>query len=260
MGYNDTAWGKNSIAMGFNCFAEGEGNIAIGYNTKTTNPFAIAIGHNAYGIADKSVALGNNISTNNKNGSFIFGDGSTSVITKNTALNQMMMRFAGGYRLYSNTALTQGVYMPAGTSGWSNISDRNAKEGFSDVDGEKILKSIQRMPVTSWAYKGSDSAIRYIGPMAQDFHQEFGLGGSDSLGINSISMDGVNMAAVKALIDRTDELKDTQKSLVSTEAKVAKQDEEIEELRKEMESLKRMINRGQRKGFFARLFSNNKSK
>jgi hypothetical protein len=257
MGYNDTAWGKNSIAMGYNSYAEGEGNIAIGYNTRTTNPFSIAIGHNAFGIADKSVALGNNISTNNKNGSFVFGDGSTNTITKNTALNQMMMRFAGGYRLYSNSALTTGVYMTAGAGGWSMISDKNAKEAFEEVDGEDVLASIKRMPVTSWIYKGADSAIRYIGPMAQDFHTEFGLGGTDSLGINSINIDGVNMAAVKALINRTDELEESQQEVAKNEARIAKQDEEIEALRNEMEELKRMIRKSHRKGFFARIFQKN---
>lgn len=258
MGYNDTAWGKNSIAMGFNSYAEGEGNIAIGHNTRTTNPFSIAIGHNAYGIADKSVALGNNISTNNKNGSFVFGDGSTNTITNNTALNQMMMRFAGGYRLYSNSTLTTGVYMTAGGGGWTSISDKNAKESFETVDGEDVLASIRRMPVTSWIYKGGDTTIRYMGPMAQDFHQEFGLGGSDSLGINSINIDGVNMAAVKALIERTDELQESQDELAKTEEKIAKQDEEIEELRKEMEELKKMIRKSHRKGFFSRIFTKNK--
>jgi hypothetical protein len=260
MGYQDTAWGKNSIAMGYHSYAEGEGNIAIGYNTRTTNPFSIAIGHNAFGIADKSVALGNNISTNNKNGSFVFGDGSTTTITKSTALNQMMMRFAGGYRLYSNAALTTGVYMTASSGGWTSISDRNAKESFSEIDGEEILASIKRMPVTSWTYKNSDSTIRYMGPMAQDFHNEFGLGGTDSLGINSINMDGVNMAAVKALIDRTDELQDTRDALSQTEAKVAVQEGEIEDLQKEMEELKRMIRKGHRKGFFSRIFQKNNSK
>jgi len=257
MGFQDTAWGKNSIALGYKSYAEGEGNIAIGYNTRTTNPFSIAIGHNAFGIADKSVAIGNNVSTNNKNGAFILGDGSTTTITQNTALNQMMMRFAGGYRLYTNSALSQGVYMTAGTSGWTNISDENAKRDFEEIDGEKILESIQRMPVTSWSYKEADSTIRYIGPMAQDFYNEFGLGGTDSLGINSINIDGVNMAAVKALIDRTDELQNTQSELEETEKKVEAQDAEIEELRQEMEELKRMIRKSNRAGFFRRLFSKN---
>lgn len=41
--------------------------------------------------------------------------------------------------------------------------------------------------------------------MAQDFHTAFGLGESDLL-INSIDIDGVNLAAVKALAERTERL------------------------------------------------------
>jgi hypothetical protein len=54
-----------------------------------------------------------------------------------------------------------------------------------------------------------------MGPMAQDLYAAFGVGESDKM-INSIDIDGVNLAAVRALSDRT-----------------LKQQEEIDSLKKQ---------------------------
>ena len=53
------------------------------------------------------------------------------------------------------------------------------------------------MPITSWAYK-TDCNTRHIGPMAQDFHKAFGLGGSDK-SIATVDADGVALAAIQGL-------------------------------------------------------------
>jgi hypothetical protein len=50
--------------------------------------------------------------------------------------------------------------------------------------------------------------------MAQDFRAAFGLGESDLL-INSIDIDGVNLAGVQALTTRTDELRAQVQSLTA---------------------------------------------
>ena len=76
-------------------------------------------------------------------------------------------------------------------------SDRNRKQNIQDMDYEKILQNLMKMPVYSWQYKGNDR--RHIGPMAQDFHVAFGLGNDDTV-ISSIDADGVALAAIKALL------------------------------------------------------------
>ena len=91
-------------------------------------------------------------------------------------------------------------------SGWSNYCDRNLKENFETVDGELLLSKIKELPITKWNYKSGDPSIKYIGPVAQDFYKAFQLGGTDSLGINSICIDGVSLAGVKALEERTSEI------------------------------------------------------
>lgn len=240
-GYRDTALGDYTLAMGYNSKAEGEGSVAIGYNTYTTNPYSIAIGNNVQAIADRSVALGSYVSTNNKNGSFIFGDGSTSTVLRNNTLNEMTMRFDGGYILYSNAATTTGVRLVGGTSGWTTVSDRNMKSNIVDIDHEEILNKIMSVPVSKWNYKDVDPGIKYIGPMAQDFYKAFHLGGTDSLGINTINIDGVNFAGIQALYKRTELLQATQDELVRSQARIDAQEREIAELRRELEELKRIL-------------------
>jgi len=160
------------------------------------------------------------------------------------------MRFSGGYRLWSSYPdSTAGVYMRHGQSGWSNYCDRNKKENFKKLDFEEVLKKVEKMPVTEWNYKGIDT-MKYIGPMAQDFYEAFHLGGTDSLGINSISIDGVNMAAIKGLIQRTDELNTTliklkeQKQKVSQYKIILQQRNEILiNLKKELDGIKAEISK-----------------
>jgi hypothetical protein len=62
------------------------------------------------------------------------------------------------------------------------------------LDGEEVLLRLRSVPVTTWNYLTQDRTIRHIGPMAQDFHAAFGLGESELL-INTVDIDGVNMAA-----------------------------------------------------------------
>jgi hypothetical protein len=170
--------------------------------------------------------MGNNVKANHY-GSFIIGDNSKTEYDSTSANNQMKMRFAGGYRLYSNSGMSTGAYMDAGVSGWTNISDRNKKENYRPISGEQILSKIKEMPITEWNYKGTDKSVKYIGPVAQDFYAAFHLGGSDSLGINSICIDGINIAAIQALEKRTAEL---QKANI-----------EITEMKKRIERLENII-------------------
>jgi hypothetical protein len=68
------------------------------------------------------------------------------------------------------------------------------------VDSADVLERLLRVPVSEWNYKSEDAAIRHIGPMAQDFHAAFGLGGDTT--INTLDSDGVALAAIQALAAR----------------------------------------------------------
>ena len=203
IGTNTIASDVSSTAMGSSTTASGVVSTAMGSNTTASGDYSTAAGYFTTASGDRSTALGSNVTTNGHHGSFVIGDYSTSSIMSQQKDNEMKMRFANGYFLYSSSSLSTGVYMLGGTSGWNNISDRNKKENFSEIDGETLLNKIKALPVTKWNYKNTDPRIKYVGPMAQDFFNTFHLGGTDSLGINSIAIDGINLAGVKALEERT---------------------------------------------------------
>ena len=233
-GHRDTVKGDYAVAIGHNAYSEGTGAVAIGFNVRTNNPYSVAIGNNADAIADRSVAIGSFVSTNLKNGSFIFGDGSTTTTMFSPAQHTMTMRFNNGYRLYSKSDLTTGVYMLNGGTSWTSVSDRNMKENFEDINGEDLLDKIEDLPITKWNYKGNPDSVKFIGPMAQDFHKSFGLGGSDSLGISMMAFNGVNIAAVQALIARTNKIE-------NLESTISKQGAEIKALKEEIVAIKNLL-------------------
>jgi trimeric autotransporter adhesin len=205
--WDDANIGPYSTAMGYNTTATGGYSTAMGQNTRARGQSSTAMGDNTSASGDYSTAIGYNVGTD-KLGSFIIGDHSTGALTTVNKDNEFMAVFNGGFTLFTTRSWNQGVYMNGNTSGWTNISDRNKKENFRSIDGEGLLSKIRAMSITEWNYRQSDPSIRYIGPVAQDFYAAFHLGGTDSLGINSICIDGVNMAAIQALEKRTTELRE----------------------------------------------------
>jgi hypothetical protein len=61
--------------------------------------------------------------------------------------------------------------------------------------------------MTSWNYRAQGAEVRHLGPMAQDFHADFGLGENDRA-ITTVDADGVALAASQGLNQKfTGELK-----------------------------------------------------
>lgn len=89
---------------------------------------------------------------------------------------------------------------PTGTAraqSFVNVSDRAAKTAFAPVDVGRILSAVLQLPMASWAYRNQPT-VRHLGPVAQDFHQAFGLGDGDRT-ISTIDADGVALAAIQGL-------------------------------------------------------------
>ena len=129
--------------------------------------------------------------------------GSGSALLKDTASNQFVVRASGGASLYSNETMTSGVKLAAGSGTWAALSDRNAKTDVAALDDDSVLAKVGSLPVSTWRYT-SESGVRHVGPMAQDFYAAFGVG-EDDRHITSIDEDGVALAAIKAL--RADSLR-----------------------------------------------------
>ncbi len=207
IGSNSAAFGNNCMAAGFNGFAVGDG-AAAGGNT------AFAAGKSANASGANSVALGYSVSASQV-GAFCFGDQDFSNTLSASAMNEMSMRFKGGYRLFTTSQSTGGsaigVSLAAGGNSWAQISDVRRKENFVPVNGEDFLSKIAAFNLTSWNYKGQDAkSFRHYGPMAQDFYEAFGKDAFGTIGndttISSGDFDGINFVAIQALEKRTSDL------------------------------------------------------
>ncbi|MFL5383998.1 MAG: tail fiber domain-containing protein [Longimicrobiaceae bacterium] len=222
VGSGAQATGDDALAMGPSSIAGGLAAITLGPSIANGN-FGVAIGLQNSASGQFSVAIGKNARTANRQGSVVIGDGCAGFSSDSvypTANNQFVVRGCGGVKIFTNQGLTAGVQLASGGSSWSVVSDRNRKENFLAVDGEDLLLRLRAVPVSTWNYLSQDRSIRHMGPMAQDFAAAFGLGESELL-INSLDLDGVNLAGVQALERRT-----------------ARQQAEIDALRTENASLR----------------------
>ena len=185
--------------------------------------------------------------------------GDNSVATANLgagADNVFGARFAGGYYLYSNSALTVGAVLGPGANSWGTLSDSTKKENIVEADGEATLRAFRTMRLGSWNYRCQDpKSPRHYGPMAQEWFSAFGRDAWGVIGTDttlaSADVDGVAYIAIKALEQRTTELqakseeiatlKNEVHSLKIEHARMAAQLDEIGELRTQLASLKSLL-------------------
>ncbi|HEX8833766.1 MAG TPA: tail fiber domain-containing protein [Abditibacteriaceae bacterium] len=249
--WDDANLGFHSTAFGLNSRASGDYGFAAGNRVVAANTSSVALGQDNTASGYGSVALGIGAHTNARRGSFVFADDSVPVDTTSIspeyfrarAARSANWRTSGGFHVYTHPNLTEGVSItgryPAFSSSnnwdrsdaliststgaylsnggvWTNSSSRALKSGFTPVDGREVLKKVAALPMTSWNYKADPNA-RHIGPMAQDFHDAFNLGG-DNEHIGTVDADGVALAAIQGL---NSELQDTKAELKERDAKIA---------------------------------------
>ena len=189
MGYQTTARGNYSTAMGFRTTAPSASEVVLGqYNTAYT-----LASTTLWDSADRLFVLGNGTADANRSDALI---------------------------VYKNGNATL-----AGTL--TQLSDRNKKENFVEVDPASILDKVAALPVSTWNYKTSPGTDRHIGPMAQDFHAAFGLGNTDK-GIATVDADGIALAAIQGLNQKVESENETLKR-------------ENEELRRRLEKLENLV-------------------
>lgn len=96
----------------------------------------------------------------------------------------------------------------------NQLSDRNSKENFREVNPEDILDRVVQLPITTWNYKDDVDTVRHMGPMAQDFHAAFGLG-QNNTSIASVDTTGVAFAAIQTLAHTNRRLQEDSRQLDS---------------------------------------------
>jgi hypothetical protein len=198
---------SGALVTGRNCRARGNYNLAGGINSKAQGNYAVALGEWCTANAANAIVLGRYASAATRSGTFTIADASVNDSLRATAANQFSARYAGGYRLLTNTAMNVGVQLAAGGNAWSVISDSTRKERVVLADGNQLLDRLNRLRLGSWNYRGQDPrTMRHYGPMAQDFYHAFGRDAVGTVGndstINQADFDGVNLIAIQALYRR----------------------------------------------------------
>ncbi len=79
-------------------------------------------------------------------------------------------------------------------------SSRDIKSDFEDLDNQNILSGIKDLDIQEWSYNNSPD-YRHIGPVAEDFYEQFGLGDSNKH-ISATNVAGVALVGIQALSEK----------------------------------------------------------
>ncbi len=213
-GTGNTIGGQSCAALGRGNVASGIASGAFGYHSESNGAYSRSFGFYTFANGAYSTSMGYQCRAQHT-GSFIYCDYSDIFGYLNTtAANQFMVKASGGFIFYTNSTSTVGASLAAGSGSWSTLSDSTRKEGFKEVDYSQILEKVARLDVYTWNYKTQDKSIRHMGPTAQAFHRSFGLG-ENNTSISTVDIDGINMAAIKALIIKAKQLEEVTSTLDS---------------------------------------------
>jgi hypothetical protein len=138
--------------------------------------------------------------------------------------DQLLVQAGGGATIYSSSDGSTGAELPPGGGSWSSLSASSSKTNIQPVDPSSVLDRVADLDVSRWEYDSQEDAT-HMGPMAEDFHDAFGLG-ADRDRIATVDADGVALAAIKGLDQRAEEL----------EAAVQERDGRIDELEATVEA------------------------
>ncbi len=175
-----------------------------------------------------SFAAGHRANANSA-GCFVWGDSTNANVSCNT-VNRTIFRSSGGFYIYTNSNLTTGARLSAGSGTWASLSDRNVKENIAPVDPQAVLEQVAQLPIATWNYKAQDASIRHMGPTAQDFYAAFGLGEEDTY-IATVDADGVALAAIQGLYQQNQ----------AQTARIAQLEAENADLRARMDALEERL-------------------
>lgn len=205
MGFYTTASGAYSTSMGHNATASGEHSTAMGKQTTASATGSTAMGYQTTASGTYSSSMGSYVSTNNRTGTFMIGDASTTSMMNALTSNRFYARFNSGFILYTKADRSTGMLAGNGANSWTSFSDSTRKERYVPADAERMLSAFSTLRLGSWSYKGDDR--RHYGPMAQEWFAAFGNDGIGTIGddttLATADVDGVLCLAVQALEKRT---------------------------------------------------------
>ncbi|PCI95608.1 MAG: hypothetical protein COB15_12010 [Flavobacteriales bacterium] len=220
--------GRTTVGAEFDLIHRGQGSVGLGIGNKVAGAASSAMGQQNDVSGRSSIGLGA-ANTITHRGSFVFGTGGIS-----TADYEFVCKFYGGYKFYSNNAITSGVTLAPGSGTWASVSDVTQKTNITELNYNNILAKIKSLKIKKWSYIGQtvsgqdkyitttnpegrtieipltnlyEKDIYHVGVMAQDFYKEFGLGEQETT-ISVLDVAGINTAAIKALLEKIEKLEE----------------------------------------------------
>jgi len=206
-GASNVCSGFACTAIGYTTRAAGQGSVALGYRTEAAADYSVALGYRASTCSTGTVA-GNNCVTP-RTGVFLWGDESTTTSMNAQFNNEFRIRAAGGVRLRTSAAASAaagvsgntGCDLPAGSGTFSCSSSRTIKTAFEAINAQSLLAGIRALPLSTWTYIEDTTGTRHLGPVAEDFFAQFGLGeGPSSIGAQDLA--SLGLVGVQALAER----------------------------------------------------------
>jgi hypothetical protein len=172
-----------------------EANVAVGTGTADYRQLSLGGGNSTGFLYGSYPALGDGIHLG-YNGHVINSGGPSSMLTVGYGTVSLWVGASDGSAPSTERLSANGSGVTVyGT--FNNSSDRNAKQDFAPVSASQILDKVLELPVSEWSYK-TDSTIRHIGPVGQDFYSLFKIG-TDEKHIAPIDEGGVALAAIQGL-------------------------------------------------------------
>lgn len=186
----------STIAGGADNQTPGEySSVPGGYNNSANGDYSLAAGHRA---------RANDVDGFDvipAHGSFVWGDSSDNLVRAEDD-DRFVVQAGGGAKIYteSDTSQDVGAELPAGEGSWQSLSARAAKSNVSPVEPDAVLEGVTDLDIATWNYNGNEET-QHMGPMAEDFHDQFSLG-TDDKHLANVDADGVALAAIQGLADR----------------------------------------------------------
>lgn len=239
-GIDNTASGRRSTVGGGsgNC-AGGDDSWAGGFRAKVrpgTDSGAAGIG------CSGAPASGDN---NGDESTFVWSAAQSGDFVS-TGPNQFLVRAQGGFGFNINSIpagrlinTSTGAHLTTGGT-WSNASSRAYKTDFAAVDPVDVLGEVLRLGISTWVYRDSPEG-RHMGPVAEDFHALFGLGG-DSASISTVDASGVALAAIQGLNAK---LESERSSLAAHNAALSMESAELRDGQDRLEAENAALREGQ---------------
>jgi hypothetical protein len=196
--------GRDNVADGASATVPG------GEDNRAAGNYSMAAGYRAKSAQSGTV----------HDGSFVWGDSSGDKV-RSGAADQFVVQADDGIYFdgsASNPAGSDGSISSNGnlietstgavlTSGgtWADSSSRATKTDLDPVDPARVLEGVRSLTVSEWRYEDGEDA-RHMGPMAEEFHETFGLGDDETLA--ALDTAGVALAAIQGLVERLGEKDD----------------------------------------------------